>query len=412
MLRFYLPKIIGFLLFSGVMACHSQNGSAGAHPRMDVEGTAPVTAAPLQYEDTSQAGFQRLIHSLDSFYRIQQRAGFNGSVLIGHKGKVIYERYFGMANRETRQKLSPHSAVQLASISKTMTAAAILYLYEKNYLNLDDSVHLFIKNFPYRNITLRMLLNHRAGLPDYLKWVPLYRKNRSTPIDNQTVLDLFARHKPALDFRPDTRFRYSNSHYLVLASVIEAVTEMPYAEFMEKYLFEPLGMHHTFVYDPAQGLPESATISYKYNWVREPDMFADGVYGDKGIYSTVRDIYRWDQSFYNQTLLNEETIELSYGPCSFEKPGIKNYGLGWRMICHPDGEKIIYHNGWWHGNNTVFYRYIQENLTIIILGNKYHNSIYRQEPAVYKLLTRSPLFDTNPSLREDALEEEGTSPGG
>ncbi len=400
--RFYLPKIIGFLFFSGVMACDPQSGSVGAHPRSDLEGAA-VHSAPLPYADTSREEYQQLIRNLDSFYRIQQRAGFNGSVLIGHKGKVVYERYFGMANRESKQQLTPRSAVQLASISKTMTAAAVLYLYEKNYLDIDDSVHHFLPEFPYRNITLRMLLNHRAGLPDYLKWVPIYRKNRSTPIDNRTVLDLFARHKPALTFRPDTRFQYSNSNYLVLASVIEAVTEMPYAEFMQKYLFEPLGMRHTFVYNPAKGLPESATISYKYNWVREPDMFADGVYGDKGIYSTVRDIYRWDQSFYHQTLLREETIELAYGPCSFEKPGIKNYGLGWRMICHPDGEKIIYHNGWWHGNNTVFYRYIQDNLTIIILGNKYHNNIYRQQPAIYNLLTASPLFK---NLKKGRTDEE------
>src|SRR5690606_15759014 len=150
-----------------------------------------------------------------------------------------------------------------------------------------------------------MLLNHRAGLPDYLKWVLLYRKDRKTPIYNQTVLDLFARHKPALAFRPDTRFQYSNSNYLVLASIIEAVTEMPYTAFMKKYIFEPLGMHHAFVYDPAIGLPETASISYNYNWVREPDMFADGVYGDKGIYRTVIHIYRCDQSFYNQTLQKE-----------------------------------------------------------------------------------------------------------
>ncbi len=392
--RLLLPKMLYFVLFTLVMACHPQDRSVGAHPRPDVEGGRAAAHAPssLQYVDTNQAVYQQIIHQLDSFYRIQQRAGFNGSVLIGYQGKVVYERYFGMANREEKQPLNPYAGVQLASISKTMTAAAILYLYEKNYLDIDASVHLFLEDFPYRNITVRMLLNHRAGLPDYLKWVPLYRKDRKTPLDTDMVFKLFARHKPSLAFRPDTRFQYSNSNYLVLASIIEAVTEMPYAEFMKKYLFEPLGMHNTFVYDPRQGLPETASISYKYNWVREPDMFADGVYGDKGIYSTVRDIYRWDQSFYHKSLLQEETIELSYGPCSFEKPGIKNYGLGWRMICHPDGEKIIYHNGWWHGNNTVFYRYIQDNFTVIILGNKYHNNIYSQQPAVYKLMQKTPLF--------------------
>ena len=166
---------------------------------------------------------------------------------------------------------------------------------------------------------------------------------------------------------------------------------MSYANFMKTYFFEPLGMHNTFVYDPAEGLPANAAISYKYNWVREPDMYADGVYGDKGIYSTPRDMFRWDQSFYKESILSNETMELAYGPCSFENPGIKNYGLGWRMLCYPNGNKVIYHNGWWHGNNTVFYRFIQDNMTIIILGNKYNSGIYRQAPVVYSLVKGKPV---------------------
>jgi CubicO group peptidase (beta-lactamase class C family) len=126
-------------------------------------------------------------------------------------------------------------------------------------------------------------------------------------------------------------------------------------------------------------------------------MFADGVYGDKGIYSTPEDMFKWDQSFYQKKLLTNETIELAYGPCSFEKPGIKNYGLGWRMLCYTNGNKVIYHNGWWHGNNTSFYRFIKENMTIVILGNKFTNSIYHQAPVVYSIVKGVPVmkgFDT------------------
>jgi hypothetical protein len=85
-------------------------------------------------------------------------------------------------------------------------------------------------------------------------------------------------------------------------------------------------------------------------------------------------------------LLSNESIELSYGPCSFEKPGVKNYGLGWRMLCYPNGNKIIYHNGWWHGNNTSFYRLIKENMTIVVLGNKFNKNIYRQAPVIYSIV--------------------------
>jgi CubicO group peptidase (beta-lactamase class C family) len=160
---------------------------------------------------------------------------------------------------------------------------------------------------------------------------------------------------------------------------------------MKAYFFKPLGMNHTFVYEASKGYPAGTALSYKPSWVKEPDMYADGIYGDKGIYSTVQDMYRWDQSFYQNKLLANETMELAYGPCSFERPGKKNYGLGWRMLCFPDGKKIIYHNGWWHGNNTVFYRFIQENLTIIILGNKYNSGIYRQAKVVYALTKGIPV---------------------
>jgi CubicO group peptidase (beta-lactamase class C family) len=161
---------------------------------------------------------------------------------------------------------------------------------------------------------------------------------------------------------------------------------MKYSDFMTQYIFQPLGMMHTFVYEPGKGLPEEAAISYRYNWVREPDMFADGVYGDKGIYSTPEDMYRWDQSFYQNKLLNPETIDLAYGPCSFEKPGVKNYGLGWRMLCFPNGNKVIYHNGWWHGNNTSFYRLIKDNFTIVVLGNKFNKSIYQHAGAICNIV--------------------------
>lgn len=353
---------------------------------------------PIIYEDSTKPQVREAIHKLDSFYAIQRRAGFNGSVLVGYKGKIIYERYYGVANREMGVPLSPQTASQLASVSKTFTGAAILYLHQHKYLNIDEKVSTYLKQFPYPQVTVKMLLCHRAGLPDYTKWIPRYRKDTRTPITNHDVLEMFARYKPALEFKPNTHFKYSNSNYAILASIIEEVTELNFKDFMQKYVFTPLGMKNTYLYDPVKGPPAyKSTISYKYNWRREPDMFADGVYGDKGVYSTVQDMYKWDQSFYQNVLLSNETLEMAYGPCSFEKPGVKNYGLGWRMLCFPNGDKIIYHNGWWHGNNTVFYRFIKDNFTIIILGNKYNNNIYRQAPIVYGLARNKPIsahFDT------------------
>ena len=395
MRKYFFPYIATIIILIVIVACNSQTEPANAKPRIPEE--KKFGSIKLKYEDTTQPEFRRMVRSLDSFYAIQTRTGFNGSVLVGYKGKVLYERYYGLANRETGLKLNPNSAVQLASVSKTFTAAAILWLHQQKYLNIDEKLQTYLPQMPYPDVTVRMLLCHRSGIPDYIKWVPSFRKDTKTPMTNADVIAMFAKHRPAMEFRANSRFKYCNSNYAILASIIEEVIGMSYEDFMRKYIFDPLGMKNTFAYNVFKGLPYGNTISYKANWVKEPDMFADGVLGDKGIYSTVEDMYRWDQSFYKNTFLNNETIEMAYGPCSFEKPGVKIYGLGWRMRCYPDGDKIIYHNGWWHGNNTVFYRFIQDNFTIIILGNKYSSSIYRQAPVVYSILKNTDAdkgFDT------------------
>jgi CubicO group peptidase (beta-lactamase class C family) len=380
------------------IACHSNSQPVAARTNDGKFHEAPVKTVPvtLMY-DTTSAEHRDIIMQLDKYYRKQVQAGFNGSVLIGFNGKIIYERYFGYGNKERKMPLATNSSSQLASVSKTFTGAAILYLYDHKYLDINDPVQKYLKEFPYPNITLKMLLDHRSGLPDYTRWVPLYNHDMNTPVTNEQMLALMAAKKPSLESRPNTRFKYCNTNFAVLARIVEKVTEMSYADFMTKYIFQPLGMVNTFVYNPAKGLPGNATISYKRNWRREPDMFADGVYGDKGIYSTPEDMYRWDQSFYQKKLLSNETIELAYGPCSFERPGIKNYGLGWRMLCYANGNKVIYHNGWWHGNNTSFYRFIKENMTIIVLGNRFTNTIYHQAPAIYSIVKGVPVqhgFDT------------------
>jgi CubicO group peptidase (beta-lactamase class C family) len=394
----FSPGIAIIFLSIFLLACHSDTQQVSARTNSAIKDfpvTPPPPPEPLQY-DTTSAQNRDLIRKLDNYYQAQARMGFSGGVLVGHRGKVIYERYFGYSNREHRIQLAANSSSQLASISKTFTGTAVLYLHEHKYLNIDYPVNYYIKEFPYQNISIRMLLNHRSGLPDYTKWVPVYNKDTKTPITNETVIALMAKHKPRLEFKPNTRFKYSNSNYAILASVIERAAGMNYREFMAKHIFQPLGMEHTFVYNPSKTLPMDAAISYNYKWQREPDMFADGVYGDKGIYSTPSDMYRWDQSFYTNKLLSPATIELAYTPYSFEKKGIKNYGLGWRMLCYPNGAKVVYHNGWWHGNNTSFYRLIQENMTIVILGNKYNKGIYRQAQSIYNMVKagENKGFDT------------------
>ena len=232
------------LSFSLTMGCRPGGQEASAHapkPKTEFGGDRTFHPVTLPYIDTNSASWKVVRARLDSFYTTQTRIGFNGSVLVGYKGHVLYERYFGWADKGAQKPWSPTTPSQLASTSKTYTGTAILYLYQRGYLNLDAKVKEYIPSFPYTDLTVRMLLSHRTGLPDYLKWVQTYRKGNA-PLYNPELMELFAKHKPALEFKPNTRFKYSNSNYAVLASVIEAVTETKYADFMKDYIFNAVGL--------------------------------------------------------------------------------------------------------------------------------------------------------------------------
>ncbi len=399
MLNLICKKLFLFLsiifVFASCMSASEQLArakSVGGDNEMMEAAPSPAPAEynsiALSFTDTTTPECRAIIKGLDSFYARQVAGGFNGSVLIGYHGKILYERYFGYANRATGLYLSKNTPSQLASTSKPFTATAVLWLYQNKYLDINAPVARYLKDFPYKDITVKMLLCHRSGLPDYVKVGLTYWKDNNAIMYNEDLLQIFKKFEPRLNSKPDTRFEYSNSNFAMLARIIEEVSKMPYKKFMTKFIFQPLGMQNTFVYDPAEPKSPNQAISYKYNWQIEPDMFADGVYGDKGIYSTVEDMYRWDQSFYSHALLDEKTLQMAYAPHSFEKPGVKNYGFGWRMMAYPDGYKIIYHNGWWHGNNTVFYRFVQDNFTIIVLGNKYNSRIYGQTKPVYDIIKK------------------------
>lgn len=325
--------------------------------------------------------------ALSAFYTGKLlRTGFNGAVLVAKKGVVIFEQYHGLESFRTKTPVTDSSSFQLASVSKTFTGMGILWLMERQKLSLDDNLQKYFPDFPYMGVTLRMLLNHRSGLPNYLYFCDSIWKDKDKFLTNDDVIRLMIQHKPPVQHQPDRHFQYCNTNYMLLASVIEKVSGQKYSDFMQQTFFEPLGMSNTFVYDPATAPRSHQTVSHKYNGQAEPDTYFDGVVGDKGIYSTVQDMLKWDQSLYSGMLFKPETLEAAFHPYSNEKPGIRNYGLGWRLMVYPDSSKIVYHNGWWHGNNTVFYRFVQDSTTLVILGNKYNRGIYQAVKPIRAIL--------------------------
>lgn len=303
---------------------------------------------------------------------------FSGAILVARKGVILYEHYQGLENHATKAPVTDSSSFQLASVSKTFTGMAILSLLEKEKLSLDDPLQKYFPDFPYLGITIRMLLNHRSGLPNYLYFCDSLVKDKSHFLTNDEVIRLMTLHKPPTQYPPDRHFNYCNTNYLLLASIIEKVSQQKYADYLQQTFFTPLEMTNTFVADPTQAPRAHQTVSHLFSWRPEPDNSFDGVVGDKGIYSSVRDMLKWDQAIYSGKLFKPETLKAAFTPYSNEKPGIRNYGLGWRLFTYPDStNNIVYHNGWWHGNNTVFYRFIKDSTTLVILGNRYNRGIYQ-----------------------------------
>lgn len=358
----------------------------------------------ISYVDTNAAINRRIIDSLDKYYSTEIQKGFNGSVLVQQKGKIIYERYFGYASKSPVKLLTKSTSTQLSSTSKPFTGTAILWLHQNKYLDINLPVNVYLRDFPYSNITVKMLLEHRSGLPNYTS-TGLPRWKTKDFMYNLDLQKYFAMFKPKLLATPDARFRYCNSNFALLARIIEEVSGIPYKQCMKELIFDPLGMKNTFVFDPADDYSnKDISTSYRPNWAVFANTHEDGVYGDKGIYSTVEDMFRWDQSFYTNKILNYTTTKLAYTGNSPDMKGPRDYGLGWRMYDFKTGKKLIYHNGWWHGNNSVFYRFVDENTTVIVLGNKLNNKIYDQGKGVYEILR-----SINPKAFQYTFDEDSDS---
>ena len=343
---------------------------------------------------------ERLIAEVKAKYEtILGNKGFSGQILIAKNGEVIFEDYKGYSNYSDKTAIIPETPIHLASISKTFTGMAALKLWEEEKLDLKAPVTKYFASFPYKEVTIEQLLSHRSGLPDYTyfmepnkyktvkvknkrgRWVKKLKLIKAeTPFrqglyNNQDVLDYMVTKRPAPAAMPNRVFKYCNTNFVVLALIIEKITGQDFPTYMAETIFKPLKMENTYVFS-AKSI-DKYTPSYNARMVPYKIEKYDCIYGDKNIYSTARDMYLWDKALTEGTYVKQSTLEMAYQPQSPINKYYHNYGLGWRILTKPNEERLVYHNGWWHGNNTVFTRLIGESATIIILGNKFNKSIYK-----------------------------------
>jgi CubicO group peptidase (beta-lactamase class C family) len=314
----------------------------------------------------------------------------NGAFLVAKNGQIVFEKYDGLANFNKKDTITASTPLHIASVSKVITAAAVLKLANAKRLSLDQKVKSILKEFPFEDITVRMLLNHRSGLRNYAYFTDRNdgiwdRRNR---LKNQDILNILATKNIGVESKANTRFAYCNTNYALLALIIEKITGTSYKDAMAEMIFKPLGMTNTFVFDYEKD-KNRIVPSYKANGIEIGKDYLDEVYGDKNIFSTARDLLKFDRARNRKDFLEPELAKQVYVGYSKEKEGEKNYGLGIRMINWKTGQNFYFHNGWWHGNTSSYITLPKEQVTIIALSNKMNKSTYN----VKKI---APLFGDYP----------------
>lgn len=304
------------------------------------------------------------------------KSNVSGGLLVAQHGEIIFEAYTGSADLSRESPMTADTPLHLASISKVLTAMAILKLAENTKIHLNKEVSAYLTDFPYEKVTIEDLLNHRSGIPNYLDFSDDKKYWDNTKMmSNQDVLDVLVTKKPPILAAPNKKFFYNNTNYVILALIIEKVTGLSYAEAMQIMVFNPLGMKSTFVMDFDRD-KDIVSRSYYNNGKDWGYDHLDKTYGDKNIYSTPRDLLKMDVAMYSSKFLPEKLKEKAWQGYSYESKGVKNYGYGMRLMEWSDDSKILYHNGKWHGNNTVYVRDPQSETTIIALGNRLNRNIY------------------------------------
>ncbi len=318
----------------------------------DDKGTDPITEEEFWKE-------------IDTF--ITERMNTDGSgygILVVQNGEIIFGKGWGMANIGDGFPFTPDTPIDLASLTKQFTAAVtILILYEQDLLDLDVKIVDYFPEFPaaWSEVTVHHLLTHQSGIPNYIEFVPESAAGYDG-LTNQTALELVLQNSN-LEFPPGEQTRYSNTGYLILAMLIEKISQTRYAEFLAEKIFFPLDMNSTFVHDEISELPSNSALPYdednrlyNYEWY---------TYGAGGIYSTLNDMYKWDQALYSDDIISQSTLQLA---TTGYTGGQNNYGYGW-MVGSYWGSPSYRHGGYGLGILNYIYRVPAKNFMFLMLSN-------------------------------------------
>lgn len=311
---------------------------------------------------------------------------FNGVILFATNGKPIFKKAYGLENFKSNDTLTLNSQFQLASVSKPITALAILQLYEKGLIDFQDDIREYIPELPYEGITIDMLLTHKSGLFNYMYFCDRFWGSWVKPISNEETIELICKKEPDIWYLPGKKYNYSNTGYMLLASVVERVSGQSFVHYMEDHIFKPLEMNSTHIFDAclSPDIKNEGVKGYRPNRRAAEDTYLDGVVGDKGVYSTVLDLFKLDQALYTNKIVSSKTLDIAFTPMHERLHMDDNYGYGWRIDATNPENKVVYHAGWWKGFRSHFIRTLPNKATIIVLTN--HQRCYMPRKELMSLI--------------------------
>ena len=344
-----------------------------------------VAASPTLEPGDPASNIDRILSFLT------EREAFTGAVLVARNGEVILSRGYGLADRDKKLPNTPQTKYRLGSITKQFTAMGILILQAQNKLSVQDPVCRYIPECPapWQDITIHHLLTHTSGIPDFTDF-PDYDTTRAVP---SSPLQTIARFKDRpLDFKPGEQWSYSNSGYVVLGYIIEQASGQSYEAFLQQNIFEPLQMKNTG-YDHNDGSLATGYTGFYDHWEQAAYMDMTIPYSAAGLYSTVEELYRWDQVLDTEQFVSQELLHLMFTPQVSTSAGNLSYGYGWfvgemnhhQVVGHGDGflsfvaasQSYTSNSGnGFKGSNdiegfaTEIRRYLDDKVTIIILSNR------------------------------------------
>lgn len=297
------------------------------------------------------------------------------SVMIIRDGALAFAKGYGLADLEKKTPIARETNFRLASVSKQFTAMAVLILRERGKLSLDENLLAFFPEFPAfgKQITVRHLLTHTSGLLAYEDLIP---EGTTIPVLDQDVLRILisngATNATPTYFPVGSQYRYSNSAYSLLALIVQARSGQTFAHFLRENIFTPLGMTNSLAYEAGISVVPNRSYGHTLRtngWQRTDQSLSSSVLGDGGIYSSVNDLFKWDQALYTTKLVSAKTLVEAFTPATpTDKPG-KSYGYGW-YLSEYRGLKQIWHSGGTIGFNTRLVRIPEKNFAVIILANR------------------------------------------